>query len=144
VGFDFVYNFCVTRSSSLEELSEIWAQIYFGLRAKCPLFLSDFNETRQIFEKEKKFVGAELLHADGRTDRQTWRSPVVAFRSFANTPKKAKNNVANATNPLLLVKNVRYDFLIAGGWFEIDILTWYIVINVYVWFPFVHLRELRI
>ena len=32
-------------------------------------------------------VGAELFHADGRTDRQTdMTQPVVAFRNFANAP----------------------------------------------------------
>jgi len=30
-------------------------------------------------------VGAELFHADGQTDMT---KPVVAFRNFANTPKK--------------------------------------------------------
>ena len=38
-------------------------------------------------------VGAELFHADGRTDRQTDRqtdmmTPVVALRNFVNAPKK--------------------------------------------------------
>ena len=50
-----------------------------GVRAKYPLFLSDFNETLifskdfQIILKISSFmkiraVGAELFHADGRTD----------------------------------------------------------------------------
>jgi hypothetical protein len=103
--FDFLYNVCLKPFSSLEELSEIWSEMYIGLHVKYPLFLSDFNETGQIFEK---YVGAELFHADGQTDRQTWRSPVVALRNFANTPKNAKNIVANETNPLLHAKDVCY------------------------------------
>jgi hypothetical protein len=34
-------------------------------------------------------VGAELFHADGRTDRQICMSkPIFAFRKFANVPSK--------------------------------------------------------
>jgi hypothetical protein len=34
-------------------------------------------------------VGAELLHADGRTDRQTDMTKLkVTFRNFANAPKR--------------------------------------------------------
>ena len=33
-------------------------------------------------------VGAELLHANGQTDRQTdMTKQIVAFRNFANAPK---------------------------------------------------------
>jgi hypothetical protein len=32
-------------------------------------------------------VGAELFHADRRTDGQTWRSYEIVFRNFADTPK---------------------------------------------------------
>jgi hypothetical protein len=35
-------------------------------------------------------VGAELLHADGRTDGQTDMTRlIVAFRNFANAPRKS-------------------------------------------------------
>ena len=35
-------------------------------------------------------VGAELFHADGRTDEQRGMSKqIVAFRNFANSPKTA-------------------------------------------------------
>jgi len=55
--------------------------MYADLRAKYPLFLPDFNEThclstdfRKIFQVwislKIRPVGAELFHADGRTDRQ--------------------------------------------------------------------------
>jgi hypothetical protein len=51
--------------------------------------------SRQIFEKYSniKFhsVGAELFHADGRTDGQTYMTKlIVIFRSFANAPKNCK------------------------------------------------------
>ena len=36
-------------------------------------------------------VGAELFHADGQTDGHTYL--IVAFRSFANAPKKIKENL---------------------------------------------------
>jgi hypothetical protein len=35
-------------------------------------------------------VGAELFHADGRTERQAYMTKlIVAFRSFANAPKNS-------------------------------------------------------
>jgi hypothetical protein len=64
------------------------------LRIKCPLLLSDFNETwifstdfrktRQIWNFMKiRPEGAELFQADGRTDIT---KRIVAFRSIANVP----------------------------------------------------------
>jgi len=41
VCFDFLYK----QSSFEEELSKIDKKMYIGLCVKCPLFLSDFNET---------------------------------------------------------------------------------------------------
>jgi len=50
--------------------------------------------SRQIFEKSLNInfmkmlpVGAELLHADGRTDMT---KVTVAFKNFANAPKNVK------------------------------------------------------
>ena len=51
-------------------------KMYIGLHVKCPLFLSDFNETwnpRQVLEKYpfhgNPSMGAELFHADKETRR---------------------------------------------------------------------------
>jgi len=54
--------------------------MYTGLRAKCPLLLSDFNDNLNFFDRYSKKnqisnfmqirpVGTELLHADRRTRR---------------------------------------------------------------------------
>ena len=70
----FVWNI-----SFQEEVSEIWSKMYIGLHVKYPLFLSDFNETWIFwtdFQNSTSVlnfmkihpVGAELFHADGRTD----------------------------------------------------------------------------
>jgi hypothetical protein len=65
-----------------------------GLHVKYPLFLSCFTETSiswpdlrkpsNIIFHENHQVGAELFHADGRTDMT---KSIVAFRYFANAPK---------------------------------------------------------
>jgi hypothetical protein len=56
--------------------------------------------SRQIFEKKTQIsifikirpVGAELLHTDGLTDGRTDMTKLrVAFRNFANAPKKSKH-----------------------------------------------------
>jgi hypothetical protein len=67
-----------------------------GLHVKYPLFLSDYNKTWIFFGRFPKNaqtwnymkicpVGAELFHADGRTDTTKL---IVAFRNFAIAPKK--------------------------------------------------------
>jgi hypothetical protein len=51
-------------------------------------------------------VGAELFHTDGQTDRQTDKKDLtVAFRNFANVPKKKE--------PLLstITRNYGYQFM---------------------------------
>jgi hypothetical protein len=68
--------------------------MYIRLRVKCPLFLSDFNETRIFltdFRKTVRYriqikilaVGGEF-HAGRLTDMMKL---IVAFRSFAKAPK---------------------------------------------------------
>jgi hypothetical protein len=72
-------------------------ELYVGLHVKYPLFLSDFNKTWNFSKNpqlsdfmETRPVGAELFHADGRTDRQTDTTKLlVALRNFA----KAPNNI---------------------------------------------------
>jgi hypothetical protein len=75
-----------------------------GFHVKFPLFLSDFNDTlpfstyfRKITEHQIQIlpVGAEVLRADRRRDRQTNRETdmtklIVAFRSLANPPKNVE------------------------------------------------------
>jgi hypothetical protein len=67
--------------------------VYLSTR-KVPFFFYDFSETCifskkfrniQIFNFMKiRIVGAELSHADGRTDMATL---VISLRNFENTPK---------------------------------------------------------
>ena len=70
----------------------MWKHIH----VKYPLFLSDFNEIfRYIFSRKAQIlnlfkicpVEAELFHADGQTDGDMTKL-IVAFRNFANAPKK--------------------------------------------------------
>jgi len=76
-------------------MSEIWSKIYIGLHVKYPLFLPGFNDTwifstdfQKILKSQISWkicpVGAELFHANGRTDMTKLK---VAFRNFANAPK---------------------------------------------------------
>ena len=72
-----------------------------GLHVKYPLFLSDFNKTCIIskdFSKNTQIpnfikirpVGAELFHAEGKTDRH-YKSNGWLFPNFANSPNN--NNI---------------------------------------------------
>jgi hypothetical protein len=45
VCFDFLYNFFLKHFSFYDELSDIWSYNNEGRHVKCPLFLSNFNET---------------------------------------------------------------------------------------------------
>ena len=77
--------------------------MYIGLHVKYPLFLSDFNETKifsadfsknpQVTNSMKTLtVGAELFHADARTDKETnMTKRIVAFHIVANKSIKAAN-----------------------------------------------------
>ena len=76
------------------------SKMYIGLHGKYPLFLSDVNETLNFLDRLSKNiqisnstkirpVGAELFHADGRTDMTKL---VVAFRSFANASRNQPFN----------------------------------------------------
>ena len=72
-------------------------KMYIGLYVKYRLLLSDFNETwifSTDFRKNPQIsnfmkirpVGAEIFHAEGRTDMTKLK---VAFRNFANAPKNS-------------------------------------------------------
>ena len=75
--------------------------MYIGLRVKCLLLLSDFNETRIFLTHNQKNaqisnymkihpVGAEFLHTDRRTDMTMLR---IAFCNFANAPTKKESSL---------------------------------------------------
>ena len=83
-----------------------------GLHVKYPLFLYDFNDTwifSTDFRKNPQIsnfmkirpLGAELFHADGRTD--TTKLLIVAFRNFGYAPKKIHFNVVQRFS------NVKHD-----------------------------------
>ena len=69
-------------------------EMYIGLQVKYPLFLSGFNETLIVDRFSKNIqisnlmkicpVGAELLHAEGRTDMTKL---IVVFCDFVKGPK---------------------------------------------------------
>jgi hypothetical protein len=71
--------------------------MYIGLHVKYPLFSPEFNKSRifTTFSKNTQIsnftkirpVEAELFHADVQTDT---RKLIVAFRNFANAPKKGR------------------------------------------------------
>ena len=93
-------------------MSEILSNMYVGLQAKYPLFLSDSNETRVFsvyLRKTLKYqnsmkihpVGTEMFHAQGQMDgqrereRQTGRRTeitklIVAFHNFSNASKNGR------------------------------------------------------
>jgi hypothetical protein len=99
ICFDFLYNFCLKNFSLYEEFSEILSQMYTGFHVKYPLFLSEFNKTQifsTYFQKNRKYkislkpVQWEpdcSMRTDGRTHRSMTKL-TVAFRHFANAPKK--------------------------------------------------------
>jgi hypothetical protein len=69
-------------------------KMYIVLHVKYPLFLSDFNET-WIFSIDfrnshisRKFFQWEPS-CSMQTGERKWRSKLVAFRNFANAPKKS-------------------------------------------------------
>ena len=81
---DFFYNFLSETFLILRRIKLDIIKVP-SLHVKYPSFLSDTKETRIFYTDFRKIlktsnfkdicpVTAELFHADGRTDRQTWRS----------------------------------------------------------------------
>ena len=82
--------------------------MYIGPHVKYKLVSSDFKETWIFSTDFRKIVryqisqqsvrgGGELFHEDGRTDMTKL---IVAFRSFANEPKKWGNSKLNDKTPI--------------------------------------------
>ena len=109
--FDFLYNVCLRHFSFLEELSEIWSNMYIGLRVKYPLFLSEFNETWTsstdfLTTLKYKISWSRVVstRTDGRTDMTKL---VIVFRNFVHAPK-------NCMEEWLTQKNIKTWFASRG------------------------------
>jgi hypothetical protein len=86
---------------------------YTGLQVKCPLFLSDFNETWIISTDFRNIVkyqiswnpssGSRVVpcgQTDGRTDGRTDMTKlVIGFRNFANAPKNESQELRGRPLP---------------------------------------------
>jgi hypothetical protein len=72
--FDLLYNLYLKYFSFYEEFRDV-SFLYLDLRVKYLLFLSDFNDTRHIFEKHSnnKFYENPSVGPEFRVDGQTWR-----------------------------------------------------------------------
>jgi hypothetical protein len=88
----FIWN--ISHSKKKLAIYYVPGKMYTGIHVKCSLFLSDFNETelyQQILEKSSNIKFHEnpssrsRAAACGRTDMTKL---IVAFRNFANAPKK--------------------------------------------------------
>jgi hypothetical protein len=94
---------------------------YIGLHVKCPLLLSDFNETNFLDRVSKKYStikfdenpssGSQVIsmRTDGETDM---KKLIVAFCNFAKAPNKNvtrcyKYSKSCSTIPLALQKQLR-------------------------------------
>ena len=105
VCFDFLYKFCLKHFLFYEQMSEIWLSVHIGLHVKCPLLLSDFNETwifsrdfRRLFKHKIPWKSVQWepncsLRTEGRTDGQTDMTTLtVAFRNFTNALKNLNDH----------------------------------------------------
>ena len=93
--FDVLYNFCPKYFSLYEEMREILSEMYIGLHVNTIIlvrFELNFNRLDRVFKNTQisNFmkilpIGAQLLHADRRTDMTKL---IVAFCSFVNIHNK--------------------------------------------------------
>jgi hypothetical protein len=107
VCLDFLYNVCLKDFSFLEEVSEIWSNMYISLQVKYPSLLSHFSEswncsaylkTNHIYKiwwipiQWDWIVPRENGRRDGQTEdgRTNMTKLTIAFRNFANAPKNAQ------------------------------------------------------
>ena len=89
---NFVWN--VFSFSFWEKLSEVWSEIYIGLRVERPPFLSDFDADFRKWEQNC------YMRTDGRTDGQTDRhnEPNSRFSQFWEHTRNV-SSVLNENNP---------------------------------------------
>ena len=93
--FDLLYNLYLKYFSFYEEFGDV-SFLYLDLRVKYLLFLSDFNDTRHIFEKhsnnkfyENPFCRSRVVPC-GRADMTML---IFALRNIANASKKPQPGV---------------------------------------------------
>jgi hypothetical protein len=127
---------CLKHFSVYAELNEILSQIYTRRHVKFPLFLSEFNQSNflGIFSFSKNIqisnfmkihpVWAELLHADGWTEGQTWRSYQSFSQICEHAPKNETLRTQYSTHILKFKKdkhNIRTRFSVRNAGFIIYI-----------------------
>jgi hypothetical protein len=115
----FLYNFCLKHFSFQEELRDILSLMHVRLHVKCPLFLSEFNETWTFSIGFRKILKCKIswkslnwepscsMRKDGRTDGQTGIRDEASSR-FSQSCESAKNFIFTSlcTHPVSLFNTV--------------------------------------
>jgi len=122
-------------------MSEIWSKMCIGRHVKCPLFLSDFNETwifsihfrkipkYQISWKSVQWEPSFSTRTDERTDITEL---IFVFRNFAKAPKIRRLQISECTVELQPTRTtslgsyVFYNSSISSGcdlWIEREVKT---------------------